>query len=260
MTNQSPSPKIQIKFFWTLFIVVICYLLFGASIVQIQSPAFAGELSGGNYIIKMGTINISGGKKSSESFRLTDTVGQTIQGQFERTGFRINAGFAYNLSREPFSFILSKNAVDFGAIKPGSFAKDVIVLAANGAGAYGYHISVIENHPLQTTDGKISLPDTSCDPSDKCTPTHASPWTSSVAYGFGYNLSGDDIDQSEFTDPTMFRPFADNTVNQDPIVIMSHQGKGKKANTRLTFQINVPPSQSSGAYQNTIQFIALPSF
>lgn len=251
-------PKLSNRLYHLL--PVISCLLSAVSCLLFVSPVFAEELSGGNYIIKMGTINISSGKKTSESVRLIDTVGQTIQGQFEKTGFRVNTGFAYNRSLEPFSFVLSKNAVDFGAIKPGSFAKDVIDLAVNGAGAYGYHISVIEDHPLQTPEGKVSLPDTSCDPSDKCTPSHASPWTSSVAYGFGYNLSGDDIDQSEFTDATFFRPFANNAANQDPVVIMSHQGKGKKANARLTFQINVSPSQSSGRYQNTIQFIALPSF
>ncbi len=198
----------------------------------------AGEMTGGDYIIKMGTITIGGADKTGPAVRPTDTVGQTT---------------------EPFSLTVSTNVVDFGTVKPATFAGGSLDLTVNGAGVHGYSVSAIEDHPL-TAKPDIIIPDTACDPSAKCTPTRASPWTSSVAYGFGYNLDGPDTDQTEFADATHFRPFANNAANQNPVVIMSRQGRGEKAAAKLTFRVNVPPSQTSGAYQNTIQFIALPSF
>ncbi|MFZ2201880.1 MAG: hypothetical protein WAV56_00630 [Microgenomates group bacterium] len=218
----------------------------------------ASELSSESYIIKMGTINIGSGTKTSTAIKLTDTVGQTLQGEFAGTGYRTRVGFQYLPTTEPFSLTISATAVDFGTVKPAAFAGNSLDLTVNGAGVHGYSVSAIEDHPL-TAKPNVTIPDTACDPSDKCTPTHAGPWTSSMVYGFGYNLSGTDA-EAEFADATYFRPFANNAANQNPVVIMSRQGKGEKAVAKLTFRINVPPAQSSGAYQNTIQFIALPSF
>ncbi len=216
-------------------------------------------MAGGDYIIKMGTVTIGGGTKTGPAIRLTDTVGQTLQGEFAGAGYRTRVGFQYLPTTEPFSLTISTSVVDFGTVKPATFAGSSLDLTVNGAGVHGYSVSAIADHPL-TTKPNITIPDTACDPSDKCTPTHASPWTSSVAYGFGYNLIGPDIDQTEFADATYFRPFANNAANQNPVVIMSRQGRSEKAAAKLTFRINVPPSQTSGTYQNTIQFIALPAF
>ena len=221
--------------------------------------ALATEMTGGDYIIKMGTITIGGGTKTGTTVRLTDTVGQTLQGEFTGAGYRTRIGFQYLPTTEPFSLTISAAVVDFGTVKPATFTGNSLDLTVNGAGVHGYSVSAIEDHPL-TAKPNITIPDTACDPSDKCTPTHASPWTSSVAYGFGYNLIDPDTDQTEFADATYFRPFANNAANQNPVIIMSRQGRSEKATAKLTFRINVPPSQTSGTYQNIIQFIALPAF
>ena len=239
-----------------IYQITILSFLFG-----LFSPlvAQAGEMTGGDYIIKMGTITIGGGTKTGPNVRLTDTVGQTLQGEFVGSGYRTRVGFQYLPTTEPFSLTISTSVVDFGTVKPATFAGSSLDLTVNGAGVHGYSVSAIEDHPL-TAKPNITIPDTTCDPSAKCTPTHASPWASSVAYGFGYNLIGPDTDQTEFADATYFRPFANNAANQNPVVIMSRQGRSEKAAAKLTFRINVPPSQTSGTYQNTIQFIALPAF
>jgi len=190
----------------------------------------AGEMTGGDYIIKMGTINIK--------------TGTTLPVPKESAS-------SFGIIGEPFSLTVSTGIVDFGTVKPAAFAGNSLDLTVNGAGVGGYYVSVIEDHPL-TTKPDITIPDTACDPSDNCTPTHASPWISSLAYGFGYNLSG--------TDATYFRPFANNAAGQNPVVIISRRGRGEKTSAKLTFRLNVPPSQISGAYQNTIQFIALPAY
>ncbi len=239
-----------------IYQITILSFLFG-----LFSPlvARAGEMTGGDYIIKMGTITIGGGTKTGAAVRLTDTVGQTLQGEFVGAGYRTRVGFQYLPTSEPFALTVSTSVVDFGTVKPATFTGNSLDLTVNGAGVHGYSVSAIEDHPL-TAQPNSTIPDTACDPSDKCTPTHASPWTSSIAYGFGYNLIGPDTDQTEFADTTYFRPFANNAANQNPVVIMSRRGSSEKATAKLTFRLNVPPSQTSGRYQNTIQFIALPSF
>ena len=190
----------------------------------------AGEMTGGDYIIKMGTINIK--------------TGTTLPVPKESAS-------SFGIIGEPFSLTVSTGIVDFGTVKPAAFAGNSLDLTVNGAGVGGYYVSVIEDHPL-TTKPDITIPDTACDPSDNCNPTHASPWISSLAYGFGYNLSG--------TDATYFRPFANNAAGQNPVVIISRRGRGEKTSAKLTFRLNVPPSQISGSYQNTVQFIALPAY
>lgn len=246
-------PKTSNKLYQVLILTLALPL-----ILQVKT-AQAEDLTSGNYIIKMGTINITSGTKTGGGIKLTDTVGQTLQGNFEGVGYRTRAGFQHLRSAEPFSLTTSTSVVNFGTVKPGVFAANTIDLTVNGAGVHGYTVSAIEDHPL-TAKQDASIPDTACDASDKCTPTHASPWISSIAHGFGYNMSGTDIDETEFVDTSFFRPFANNAANQNPVTIMSRQGKGEKVTAKLTLQINVPPSQASGAYQNTIQFIALPSF
>ena len=198
----------------------------------------AGEMTGGDYIIKMGTINIK--------------TGTTLPVPKESAS-------SFGIIGEPFSLTVSTGIVDFGTVKPAAFSGSSLDLTVNGAGVGGYYVSVIEDHPL-TTKPDITIPDTACDPSDNCTPTHASPWISSLAYGFGYSLIGPDTDQTEFADATYFRPFANNAAGQNPIVIISRRGRGEKTSTKLTFRLNVPPSQISGSYQNTVQFIALPAY
>lgn len=247
--------KISNKLYQTLPVVPLLLFL----LLSTTHPARAEELSGGNYIIKMGTINITSGTKTGANVKLTDTVGQTLQGEFAGAGYRTRVGFQYLPAAEPFSLTISTAAVDFGTVKPATFAGSSLDLTVNGAGVHGYSVSAIEDHPL-TAKPDVTIPDTACDPNDKCTPTHASPWISSLAYGFGYNLTGTDTDSAEFPDATYFRSFANNAANQNPVVIMSRPGKGEKAVAKLTLRINVPPAQASGAYQNTIQFIALPSF
>src|SRR3989344_7277329 len=88
----------------------------------------AGEMTGGDYIIKMGTINIKTGtilpvpKESASSFGIG----------------------------EPFSLTVSTGIVDFGTVKPAAFSGSSLDLTVNGAGGGGYYVSVIEDHPLTT--------------------------------------------------------------------------------------------------------------
>src|SRR3989344_3427730 len=99
--------------------------------------ALATEMTGGDYIIKMGTITIGGGTKTGTTVRLTDTVGQTLQGEFTGAGYRTRIGFQYLPTTEPFALTIPTAVVDFGTVKPATFAGNSLDLTVNGADSGG---------------------------------------------------------------------------------------------------------------------------
>jgi len=221
---------------------------------------YAGELSGSGYIIKMGTINIVSGNISGPNIKMNVSVGQTTQGEFETTGYRIKSGFQYNQSKEPFAFSINTDSVNLGSLIANTFGSSSATLTINGVGVRGYTLKAIENHALQIGDTPANIPDTICDPNEKCTPSNATPWTSTTAYGLGYSLQGDDVDQEDFVDTTYFRPFANNALNQNPATLMSRASFSKKSVATITLRANISPTQNNGLYENSIQFIAIPSY
>lgn len=243
-----------------LFLIYSLVILTTVTYLLPVRLARAAPLSGGGYIIKMSTINIVGGSVSNSAVKLRTTVGETAPGEFETTGFRLKSGFQYDLPSEPFSFSLGSDSINLGSLLANTFGNVKTTLTVGGAGIHGYTVKAIENHSLQLGEIKTVIPDTICDPARKCTPNQAAPWTSTAAYGFGYNLSGDDIDTSDFVDPTHFRPFANNELNHTPVTLMGRSGRSKKAVATITFQANTSPTQENGIYENSIQFIAIPSY
>ncbi|MBI1872043.1 hypothetical protein HYS10_01350 [Candidatus Collierbacteria bacterium] len=213
------------------------------------------------YNIKMGTINITGGTKTSPSFKLNDTVGQTVQGKFENTGFQVKAGFQYVRSRAPFSFTISNSAIDFGSVIANTFAADSSTLTVSVGSANGYSVKAIENHSPKVASTENTIPDTSCDAISPCAINQAAPWIDTNSYGFGYNMKGLGVNQNDFIDKTYYQPFPNNELGQDPITIMSGTNiRNKTEIATITYKINIPPTQLNGIYENAIQFIAIPSF
>lgn len=216
-------------------------------------PIIATDLSSPSYIIKMGTINISGGTISSpkKDIRLTDTLGLTAPDQFDSDGFRLRSGFAYLPQNEPFSLEIEPANINLGTFAANTFASAKASLTIHGSGVPGYAIKTIEDHPLQMADSETTIPNTSCDTQEKCTPNHKTAWQDPTSYGFGYSLDGTD-----------FLPFPNNASNQNPVTLVSSTLPPNKQGdiTEITFKASVSLSQTNGKYQNSIQFIALPSY
>ena len=87
-----------------ILILTACLYLLS---IFIPSFIYADNLDSDNYTIQMGNINMTSGRKSSSSYTLTDTVGQTFQGQFDSNGYVLLAGFQYIHSLTTFSFSIS---------------------------------------------------------------------------------------------------------------------------------------------------------
>lgn len=237
-------------FFLTIFIF---FSLFAgrALAVNMDSPLFR---------IQFGNVNIAGGEKSSTTYNLSDTLGQLAAGQFQSTGYIVKAGFQYIHSIIPFSFSISNININLGTLAPNTPSTATTTLTVSFGGAGQYQVTTIEDGPLTTLSGASTIPDTQCNGGvDTCSETQAKPWTLNSAYGFGYNMSGDDI-PSDFIDSTYYRPFPDKQQAESAQIVMSSANVGKSRQSTVTFKVNISVVQPAGTYQTVVNYVATPSF
>jgi len=131
------------------------------------------------------------------------------------------------------------------------------VLTVSAGGAGGYQVLAFETHPLRSESG-VDISDTTCD-SGSCDETNADVWTQTTTYGFGFNISGDDI-PSDFIDNTYFRQFANQESGESAQIIMSRNGVTKQAQATVTVKANISATQAAGNYQTEIVYLAVPSY
>ncbi|KKU44480.1 MAG: hypothetical protein UX62_C0061G0005 [Microgenomates group bacterium GW2011_GWA2_46_7] len=201
-----------------LFIGVLVYWCIG-----IFSPTHAETLQSNSYTIRQGNFNMTSGLKSSASYSLTDTVGQTAAEYFSSTGYHVKAGFQYMYTLYDFSFSLSSLSVALGDLIPNSFktASHTITVSTP---AQGYSVTAHETSKLTKSGSSDTIPDTICD-SGPCTETSAEIWTTPTNNGFGYNVTGDDHDP-EFATSSYFRPFPDYSLGESSATIMATTNSG----------------------------------
>lgn len=224
--------------------------------VGFTSPVHAETLNSSNYTIRMGNFNMTSGLKSSSSYSLTDTVGQIAAEFFAGTGYHVKAGFQYIYTLYDFSFALSSILVDLGTLSNGSFATASHTITVSAPGQ-GYSVTAYESTRLANENGD-KIPDTTCD-SGPCTETSASAWTSFSNYGFGYNLTGNDI-ATDFVNANYFRPFPDVSLGENPATIMTTTQAGKNRTATVNYKAAISSVQAAGNYSTQITYIATPSY
>ena len=131
-------------------------------------------------------------------------------------------------------------------------------LTVDFGGAGQYQVTAGETGQLALlSNPATAIPDTSCDGgTNTCNTSLAKVWSSGTAYGFGYNMAGQDI-PADFTDSTYYRPFANVST---PVVVMSSSAVGKNRQSTITYKVNVSNIQPAGSYQTIINFVATPSY
>ena len=201
---------------------------------------------------------MTSGSKTSTSYGLTDTVGQTAPGQFGIGNNVVKSGFQYIYPLQTFTFKVSPQLIAFGSLSLNTLTTASQYLEVTAVGAGGYSVKISEDHPMRATNGSgNTISDTLCDTT--CSETTAAPWTSASKYGFGYNMAGDDA-VSGFTNSTYFKQFADLSAAESPQTIMTSTHVGTKRHGVLTYQINVGASQATGDYQTAITYTAIPGY
>lgn len=242
-----------------LFFFVITFLFCAV-------PVLAQRFDSDSYIIEMGNINMTGGRKSSDSYGLTDTVGQNAPGQYDSSTYTLKSGFQYiHDILYDFSFSIDDLNIDLGTLVPESPSTDTNIITVTSPFGRGYQIYTHQNHSLKNLAGD-TIPDTTCD-SSTCSESTEGLWTQTTTYGFGLNAIG-----LESTNPTgigtsqyfptnnHFRQFANYELGETQQVIMSETTTVKNRSAQITYKANISTYQSSGNYQNSITFTAIPNY
>ncbi|HCR36212.1 hypothetical protein A2130_03285 [Candidatus Woesebacteria bacterium GWC2_33_12] len=228
------------------------------SFLYLVPVCYAQErIESSNYRIQFPNLNSGAGIPSSSNYKLDSTVGQGVAGKFTSAGYIAKAGFQYIHSIIPFSFSIDDLQINFGTLTPNSPSTDTSTLTVSAGGAGGYSVKVSENFPLNTSDGGDTIIDTLCDTT--CSETSATVWSSASKYGFGFNMSGDDI-PADFTDATYFRQFADRSSAETEKTIMTSGNVGTSRTATISYKINVSSVQPAGVYRNVLTFTAIPSY
>jgi len=242
----------KIKLFIFLILILIKNLL-------LPKVSFSQSFTSPGYKIDFGNFNMTGGKKTSTTYTLTDSVGQNSPGQYDNTGYTVKAGFQYIYDKNiPLSFSISDLDLNFGILVPNIGSTITNTLTISTPTAHGYDIMAIANHPLRTIGSNSTLPDTKCD-SGTCSDSISGIWTSSSAYGFGFNTIGVGT-SNYFTNNTYFRQFADASIGETAKIIMSENIPVENHSSIVTYKINISAMQPAGTYQNSINYIAVPKY
>lgn len=220
------------------------------------------------YKIKYGNVDIGAKNQTSSNYKLGTTIGQLAAGQFNSTGYVVKAGFQYWHAIVPFTFSISSTNINLGTLVPNVPSTATTNLSVSFGSAGEYQVTAIEEGALRTMTGN-SIPDTICDGgSDTCTDALAKAWTSTSAYGFGYNMSLEDI-PADFANNTYYRQFPDRTTADSPAVIMTSANVTVDLTSKpkdiihlstVTFKANISPLQAAGSYQTVINFVATPGY
>lgn len=242
------------------------YLIFLVFLFFFIKPVIAQRFDSDSYIIDMGNLNLTGGRKTSDSYNLTDTVGENAIGLSDGDTYIVKSGFQYihdTISR--FTFSIDDLSIDFGTLIPESPVTDTNKITITSPVGRGYQVYVHENHPLKNYSG-ITIPDTTCD-SSSCSESIQGLWTQTTTFGFGLNVMG-----LEDTNPTgigtsqyfsslnHYRQFANYELGETAQVIMSENRTVEDQSAQVTYKANISALQSSGNYQNSITFTAVPIY
>jgi len=245
--------------------IIILLILFT---LILPFKSLARSFSSDNYNLDWGNFNITGGKKTSTSFNLTDSVGQNAPGQFDNSGYILKSGFQYAYDQSyQFSFQIDDLDIDFGTLTPNVGTTQSNIITISTPSGNGYQILTNQNRPLSNIGNNTTIPDTVCD-NGTCTHTNSAVWTQADTYGFGFNALGVDSSQvvtgigtsNYFTDSTYFRHFADLSDSEDSQIIMSENSPVNEHSAKITYKVNISSSQAAGTYQNSINFIAVPKY
>ncbi len=224
-------------------------------------PAFAQNLTSDSWIIQFGNFNVTSGEKSSASYNVTDTVGQTGSGPYGSYGsssYFVGSGFQYIYQIDDFSFDISKTLVNLGELIPNVHSTDSHTLTVTSRGAGGYSVYAYEIHPLRLTNGPDEIVDTTCN-TGSCTHVVAGVWNNQSIPGFGYNMTGNDI-PANFIDSTYYKNFADKETADSMQIVMSSVNIANQRQATVTYKAGINNSQASGNYETGIIYVAVPGY
>jgi hypothetical protein len=155
-------------------------------IVILILPFEVNGASSETYKIDADVIGVGGEVGSSESYKLTDTIGEPVIGVGVSENYRDKAGF-WEMVTFGLSLTVDSNTVNLGTITPGTPVEGNSTITVTTDSWGGYDLKVNENNNLTHTDTVTTIPDYSCDIASPCS------WTGvglgfTIASGTGVNV------------------------------------------------------------------------
>ncbi len=235
--------------------VCIMFVIVGAAAVR------AANMSSSNYKIIFGTVNSGGNNTGSNNYKLAISLGQVAAERFTSAGFIVKAGFQYVRTLYPFYFSISDTTIDFGTLLPGDPVTRPFTLTVRSR-SQGYDVLGIEQTKFMRLFSSDIIADTSCNGGgETCSETLAKLWDSPSAYGFGFNVQGEDA-APDFTSTDHYRPFPATTDGEDPYYVMTSEivGTDPERQATVTLKAHINATQAAGSYQTVLVFIAYPKY
>jgi hypothetical protein len=243
-------------------------LLSLALLLTSTSISRAQTMTNGSFNLEGGNLNSFAGESTGSEYNINITSGETGSGIYDGDGYSVKAGFQYLQGKKGFSFTLSNSKIDFGTLSPTNPVTRTSILSISNNSASSYQVTVSENHQLQAAKTGAIIPDTTCD-NGSCSESKSGAWSNTLTYGLGYRCDSESIattggrtcinGDSSFSNEDYFKQFADVSRSEKAQVVVSGL-KGNNQKATVTYKVNIPSSQATGVYSNSITYIATPNY
>src|SRR5258708_19270498 len=110
------------KYQKNLIILLVFLFILHTSYFILPTIVDADDMSSTSYKIQFGNFNITSGTKTSTSYKLTDTAGQTAAGQFGLTNNLVKSGFQYIYPFQKFTFKVPPQSINFCSLSLAAFS------------------------------------------------------------------------------------------------------------------------------------------
>ena len=208
-------------------------------------PLFVFSATSENYHINSDVIGVGGGTADSESYKVTDTLGQTVVGKDSGQNYNLQEGY-WNSVNSSLAFAVDSNGLDLGSMIPGNPISGQTELSVSTDSWSGYDLYVNQNHPLTHADTVTTIPDYVCSISSPCL------WSGT---GLGFSVvSGTNVDPKWGT--TSNYKYA--LLPTDATVFHGTTGfSGSVDQTVVGLRLDVPSGQKNGDYANIVTYTAM---
>jgi hypothetical protein len=145
-------------------------------------------------------------------------------------------------------------SVPFGTISPNAFYQGCQDLIVSTNAGNGYSVTVQESSVMRTVDGRLSIPDTTCD-GGTCSESAGAAWTNATKNGLGhtcFNQLNHDCNAS-YSSGTNFRQAANLAAGETAQSVMS-SSTAATATGRVKYRLSTSAAQSAGIYTTIISY------
>jgi hypothetical protein len=231
--------------------------------IKIGSNATVGQ-QGGHWITNPSTggvytISVGGTFGGSGNMLVSINAGVSVQATVaESLSLSVSSIGALSCTADDGATITAigtaATSVPFGTISANSFYQGCQDLVVSTNAGNGYSVTVQESSAMRTVDGRLSIPDTTCD-GGTCTESVAAAWTNATKNGLGhtcFNQLNHDCNAA-YSSGTNFRQAANLSAGETAQSVMS-SSTAATATGRVKYRLSAGSAQPAGTYTTIISY------